>query len=52
MQFSEETPQEVQLLMLLHYREVHPEIINRADDAGRKTLMEEFDKRLKVVSGN
>jgi hypothetical protein len=52
MQFSGETPQEVQLRMLPHYREVHPEIINSVDDAGRKAWMEEFDKRWKVVSEN
>ena len=44
-QFSGETPTDVQMAMLPHYKEKHAEIIGSADEEGKKKWMEEFGKR-------
>ena len=44
-QFSGETPREVQMAMLPHYKNAHPEIINGVDESERTAWMQEFNRR-------
>ncbi len=44
-QFSGETPEQVQMAMLPHYKESHAEIIGSVDEDGKKKWMEEFRVR-------
>lgn len=43
--FEGETPTDVQMAMLPHYKSAHADIMASNDDEGKKAWMQEFDRR-------
>ena len=47
--FAGETKEAVQMLMLPHYKQVHPEVMSSNTEESKQAWMQEFDRRWEAV---
>lgn len=48
--FAGETPHDVQMAMLPHYKEVHADVMTSNNDEAKKAWMAEFDRRWEAAA--